>query len=291
MATENILGMGEFNTNWIIDDSNAFQAKALIEDPSTPFAGGYITEEEEQPSMLSALGEVCQGEWNGEIIPPRNWEDLIRFHEENQSSPDHHRLLMRSPILNQRSLPYCWIFGLAGAMQNAIAQTGAPVPHLSPAYPGALGKGWRKRGGLAGEAIRYTRRFGMPTTKLYPEAGFDRQLAAEQRVKDNAKLLDDLVFYKLPTERGRVPLEVMASVLLDPENPMPITTGFSWWGHLVFASKFVKGRDWGTKNPNSWGQRWGQDGCSVILRPKCQPFEGIAVGTVKTTPASYSLAV
>lgn len=267
---------------FIIDDSNAHNVIRQITDPLEPFSGGY------EPQLYDdgGLASVCDGEWNGTIIREREVDELIRYHEENQSSPDHWRLHKNVPVLDQNGLPYCWQYGVVGAMMVAYAQSGADVPHLSAAYPAAMGKNWIQRGGWGGEAITNIKRYGVPTVDVYPEHAFDRQLAATQAVKDSAAIHNDIRFLKLPQVNGYVPLEVLRSVVLDPENPMPFSCGFDYWGHLTYSTKWGRtpdGRE-GHKNVNSWKITWGQRGCSFLTGRKAIPVEAIAIQRGKPIP-------
>ncbi|MEL6895767.1 MAG: hypothetical protein AAFP90_06685 [Planctomycetota bacterium] len=277
------LGIGSLGSApLIIDDTNYSALANEVADPNQPeLCGGYDVRLYDDAGLAS----VCNGEWNGEIFPESQWPELIRFHEENNSSPDHHHIASGCKILNQRRTNYCWIHGPAGAMQVALAQAGYDPPHLSAAATGALIKRGRNVGGWGAEAIDgiVGNRYGMPTVDVYPEGTINLNLARSERVRRSAAVNDELEFLKLPRERDRVPLQVIASVLLNPHEPMPISTGFAWWGHLTFHSKF--GRDqrnrWGCINVNSWGERWGNGGKSFIAMPKCLPDEGIAIRRVK----------
>lgn len=278
------LGMEDMGASpFVIDDSNYHEVVKQIIDPDEPYSGGY----DQSMHSEEGLSAVCDSEWNGDIIPESQWEELIRWHDENQTTPDHHRLYKEVPITDQNGFPYCWMFGVVGAMMTSMAQSGIDVPFLSATYTAAMGKGWVKRGGWGAEAIGYIKKYGVPTNDVYPQHAFDRKLAAQESVKRSAAACDELEFIKLPTDRGSVPLEVVASVLLDPENPMPISTAFNWWGHLTYSSKF--GRDsrgrWGHKNVNSWKESWGQKGCSFIVGSKARPNEAIAIRSVKARVA------
>lgn len=272
----------------IIDDVNAYEFAAVVADPSQPdFSGGY------DASLYSdeGLSAVCTGDWNGEIYRENQWEDLIQFHEENNSSPDHHHIAAGCKILNQKRTNYCWIHGVVGAMQVAIAQSGEDPPHLAAAATGTLIKNGRNVGGWGAEAVSGLEKttgkgWGVPTVDVYPEGVIDLALAKSQKVRENAVRFNEFEFLKLPTERGVVPLEVVASVLLNEKDPMAFSTGFPWWGHLTFHSKFGRANaQWGCINPNSWGYNWGNKGKSFILFPKCCPAEGIAVRRVREKAA------
>ena len=260
----------------IIDESNADHFVREIRDEHSPYFGGY------DPSLYNegGLAALCNRDWDGPLIPESEWRDRIAWQEEHRTSPDHWRRFKNSKVLDQKRTNYCWCFGVGGAAQNAIAMTGADVPHLSPAYTAAMIKGFRNVGGWGAEAIDGIQKFGMPTTDVYPEGVIDRQRADQDSVRRSAKLFDQLEFIRLPTERGVVPMEVMASVLLA-DSPMPITCGYNWWGHLVFASQFGYSGGWGGTIVNSWSERWGNQGCGFLKGSKFTPNEGIAIRWVE----------
>ena len=217
--------------------------------------------------------------YSGPVFPRSQWDDLIKMHDENQSSPDHWRIKAGVPVLDQNGLGYCWIYGVAGAMMTGYAQTGISVPHLSATSAGAQGKNWRNEGGWAGEAIEYIARFGMAELSVWPEHSMDRSLPNQEAVKRSAAMHDVVEFLELPQQN----FDAAVSAILDPINPRAITLGLMWWGHLVYGTKVVKidRRTYGIKIVNSWRPSWGENGCAVLEESKATAHEYVAVDRCK----------
>lgn len=263
------------NSPLIIDERNADKYVADIADPSTPFTGGYVQRDYELGTYASA--------YRGDIMPRSEWDSHIQRQERDKSSPDDFRIAADVPILDQNGLGYCWMYGTVGAIMTVYAMTGLPVPHLSATGPAAQGKNWANRGGWAGEAIEYIRRYGIPTLDAWPEHSMDRSLPRSPEVQRTAKLHGLVDFAELPRNN----FDAAVSVLLDPVDPRPVTLGLNWWGHLVYATKVVKlgaGR-YGLKIANSWRPTWGQQGTAVLVESKATAFEQIAVQRVKPRAA------
>lgn len=263
----------------IIDDWNAHKYVSEIVDPATPYSGGYASRN---------YGVFNYGfsapKYTGKVIPRSEWDSHIKRQEEEKSSPDHWHIAGNVPILDQNGLGYCWIYGTVGAIMTAYAQTGMDAPHLSATGPGAQGKNWRNQGGWAGEAIGYIHKYGIPTLDVWPEHSMDRSLPGRHEVQLSAKMHNVVDFEELP----RNSFDHLASALLDPQNPRPVTLGLNWWGHLIFATKLVKigpGR-YGVLIVNSWKESWERNGKAVLTESKATAHEQIVVKRVQLRVAA-----
>jgi hypothetical protein len=206
-------------------------------------------------------------------LPRSTWADHMRRQEAEKSSPFHWFQAGGVKVLNQGQWGYCWMYGLVGAMQTAYAMTGQTAPHLNAHFPAWLGKRGRNEGGWAGEALKYIAEFGVPEMSLFSGHPTSRELFERGEVQANAEQHKVVEFGELP----RNDYEALVSVLLDPINPRPVTMGLNWWGHLIYAVRAV--RD-GILIVNSWGERWGQNGLSVLAPNRSVAFEQIAVERV-----------
>lgn len=263
--------ISDLGSTTVIDDSNAGQYAEYSADMG--FSRGYV----ERDFQRHRFGSYAAA-YSGPVFPRSKWDDLMKMQEDNQSSPDHHRIASKVPILDQNGLPYCWMYGLVGAIMTGYAQTGQPVPHLSATCPAAQGKNWKEEGGWAGEAIEYVRKFGIPTLDVWPEHSMDRNLPKQDSVKRSASLHGIVEFLELPSQK----FDVAMSALLDPKNPRPVTLGLMWWGHLVYGCKAVKidRSTYGIKIANSWKASWESNGCAVLAESKATAHEYVAVDRV-----------
>jgi hypothetical protein len=204
--------------------------------------------------------------------------DRIKRADENKATPDDWRIAGEVPILNQGQWGYCWMFGVVGAMMTAYAMTGVKSPHLN-AFPTAYrGKQGRNQGGWGEEALRYINQFGVVENSLWPGNEAKMSNWDRQEVKENAKLHMVTQSLELPQKD----LYAILSVLTDPVWPRPVSVGFDWWGHLVYATRAMAldGGKFGLMIPNSWGGDWGNQGCAIIDEPKSRASEQIAIQRV-----------
>lgn len=255
----------------IIDDRNAHLFAQEARDGA--MSSGY----EDRDYRKHGLGAYAP-RFSGRMIPRSKWDDLIKMQEDNRSSPWHWHKWNKLPILNQNGLPYCWMYGTVAGVMLTYAKQGIPVPHLSATGPAAQGKRWAKRGGWAGEAIKYIEKYGIPTVGTWPEHSMDRNLPKNHEVELDAKRHGVVEFEELP---GRS-FDACVSALLDPKNPCPITLGLSWWGHLVCGTRAVKidSRNYGIEIVNSWQKSWGNEGFAVLAEKKATPHESVAIKRV-----------
>lgn len=206
-------------------------------------------------------------------IPAAQRMDHYRRQQAEQSSPYHWWQAGGCKILSQGSWGYCWMFGTVGGVQCAYAQQGVVSPHLNAHYPAWLGKSGRNQGGWAGEALGYIERFGIPEYGVFAGKPTSRAAFDRQEVKENAAKHKAIEFAELP----RNDYDALASVLLDPIDPRPVTMGLNWWGHLIVALQWVPE---GILIANSWGTSWGKDGFGVLSPSKSIAFEQIAIERV-----------
>jgi hypothetical protein len=205
--------------------------------------------------------------------------DRIQKADENKTTPDDWRISSDVPILNQGQWGYCWFFGPTGAMMTCYAMTGGVVPHLN-AFPTAYRiKNGRNEGGWGEEALRGIEQYGVVEESLWP--GLEAKMSNwdRQEVKANAALHKVTESLELP----RRDILALVSVLTDPKNPRPVTVGYDWWGHLIYAVRagWKDGR-FVIKIVNSWDETWGEKGCAWLTESKAIASEQIAIQRVST---------
>ena len=203
--------------------------------------------------------------------------DRIQRADENKTTPDDWRMSAGVPIMNQGSWGYCWIFGVVGAMMNAYAMTGGFVPNLNAFPTGYRIKNGRNEGGWGEEALRGIEQYGVVEESLWPGSEAKMQNWDRQEVKENAVLHKVTESLELP----RRDILALVSVLTDPKNPRPVSVGYDWWGHLIYAvragwkdGKFV------VKIVNSWDKTWGENGTAWLTESKAIASEQIAIQRV-----------
>jgi hypothetical protein len=201
-------------------------------------------------------------------IPKKDWRELYEFGMKAESFAIHAHKRNKVKILNQGSLPYCWMFGTVCAVMTRYAIQGIdPVPYLSATAPAAQGKKFRKRGGWAAEAVRYINEFGIPTVDKWPERSLDRRLVKSSEVKKSADRHKVTQFQELPSED----FEIAMSALLQGHV---VTLGLSWWKHLVCGlAPIYENGQWGILFANSWGESWGDKGFGKLFGRKAIAHE------------------
>jgi hypothetical protein len=209
-----------------------------------------------------------------DLIPRNEWAERAEALDAAKATPEHLATFYKVPILNQKTLPYCWCYGVVGAMATSYAQSGTPIGYLSATSAAAKIKNYVKLGGWAGEAIEGIQRFGVSSVEHWPEAVLDRRYdTAEQR--ENAQMHKAVEFEELPSQS----FDAVATALL---SGFPVTLGLNWWGHLVFATRLVVlGRgSYGVIIRNSWGDDWENKGRAVLTEARATPHEAFSIRSV-----------
>jgi uncharacterized membrane protein YqaE (UPF0057 family) len=58
------------------------------------------------------------------VIPRSEWKDRIAEGHAKKTFPIYHQPRKKVPILSQKSLPYCWMYAVTGAVQSVRACAG-----------------------------------------------------------------------------------------------------------------------------------------------------------------------
>lgn len=220
--------------------------------------------------------------YSGRVFPRKEWPELIRLQEKNETSPWHIHVGNKIPVRSQGRYGFCWCWGTVNCVLNRYAAQGIdPVPDLNAHATAAMIKRYRNKGGFAGEATRGIEKYGIPTRDVWPDHSMDKRLENKPEVIESCKKHKLVTFQEFP----RDDFDAVVSCLLDPVDPSPCTLALSWWRHLVAGLQVVRRDDgvYGIKIVNSWGTQWGENGYGVLWGEKAIPFESIAVRSVKAT--------
>ena len=263
MVALTVKGSEELGRFSIIDDSNY---KVLADDRNTRDMRGL------QPRDYGRhpFGSMPFGTFPFPVIPRSEWRDRIEEGHAKKTFAIYHSLRMKVPRLNQKRLPYCWMYGTVGAIQTARAMHGLKTVHLSATSAAGPGKRYREEGGWAGEAIGYINEYGIATVNEWPEAVNDPRYFNPSR--EVAKNYGIGQWFELRAKKFD---QLMTCLLMG----FPVTVGLLWMGHLMYVE--APTYPFGGIVTNSWGQEWENDGRIVFLEEKLIADEQYCITTPK----------
>ena len=214
-------------------------------------------------------------------IPREEWYDRAVEMQENKTSLIHTAKKMGWKIKNQRSIPYCWVFGVTSAAEIAGIMQGHEYVKLSPSSVGAKVKNFRLRGGWGDQAASYAAKHGWVPQDLWPETAVKRQYDTPE----NWTAAKRYVLRDWNELRPRN-LDDLYSCIL---RGIPVPVGYNWWGHLVCGLDMVpfkkprglSDRDiinsFGLGIANSWGEGWSAGGYGILRGSKQIPDGQVAI--------------
>lgn len=239
------------------------------------FGRGYVDRDYQSFPEFSAYKE-----YSGGRIPSSQWAERIDHLNSIGGQPYHwHQSVGRKAVYNQKSTPYCWMYGVCGAINNSLIRQGVGHVDLNPFATAYLGKKGRFRGGFGIEACRYIQQWGVPEKDDIPE--FQRSFRWSEAAKQSARKHRLVSFEELPKNSME---SVIDAILVER---CPVSVAFSWWKHLVCCLGVAKrGNEFGLICLNSWGPNWGDNGYTTLWGNKAIPFEAVAVRHVRSRDES-----
>lgn len=254
--------LGRFN---VIDDSNYLR---YADDRSTKPMRRY----DGRDYGKHPFGSMPFGAIPWKTFPEHEWEDRIEEANRLKTFPIYHQLRKKTPILNQKQLPYCWAYAVAGAVQSVRACAGFPTVHLSATSFAAPGKNYREEGGWTGEAIGYANEYDIASVNTWPEAVNDRRYFRPSR--EDAKLYGVGEWFEL---RPKTLAEIVTCLLMG----FPVCVGLLWWGHAIFYSGLAWDRGLKVIGDNSWGPDWENGGRTMLDASKANADEANCISSPK----------
>lgn len=203
-------------------------------------------------------------------IPRSEWSERIKEMEATKSRLSDLMIQAGVPSLDQDGTNYCWCNGVVTAILGVRAVNNQPFVQLSPASVAAPVKNFRNDGGWGGEALEYIVEHGVAAASLWPPNAIDRRYWTAE-AKANALLHRVTEWYDL---RSRSFAQKMTCLLMR----IPVPSGYNWWSHETCGIDPVEIEPghFGSRERNSWGGSYGQDGYFVLAENKSTPDDAVA---------------
>jgi hypothetical protein len=160
-------------------------------------------------------------------IPQGEWQARIQEMEETKSRPSDLIRQAGLPEKNQKSLPYCWIFGPTQCVEVVRMLMGLPYVSLSPASAGAVIKNFRAEGGWGKEGLQFITERGLVPSSLWPDTSLNRSL-------NTAENWEVAKHYRVTEWYECRPRNLKHLVSLGLRR-MVGAGGYNWWGHEVMV--------------------------------------------------------
>lgn len=203
------------------------------------------------------------------VIPRSEWSARIKEREATGLLSE--RMLRKGiPSLDQNGTNYCWTNGVVTAIYGIRVAQNLPHVDLSPASVAAPIKGYRNVGGWGGEALEYIIAKGIAPAKLWPANAISRQYDnAESQAARRDYIVTD--WYELAPRNFD---QKMTLLLLG----IPVASGYNWWSHETCGIDPVEIEPghYGSRERNSWGRGYGQEGFFVLAESKANADDAVA---------------
>lgn len=254
-----------YSKEFVIDDSNWRQHVEPIVDGQKVCRGLIPRDFSTEPYAGYAAS------FSLPLIPRYEWRDRIEEMERTKSRLSDLMKQARVPCKSQLRTNFCWIFAAVTAAEIARLIQGQPYVELSPASVGAPMTSYRNVGGWSTPGLKFSAEHGIAPVSLWPAAAIDRRYDTEESRRERMKFrpMDWMEV------RPRNFDEKMTLLL----NRMCIAEGYNWWRHAVTAVDPVvlDGTDrFGSRDRNSWGSNYGEDGYFILEEGRATPDDAVA---------------
>lgn len=205
-----------------------------------------------------------------DIIPRRNWSDLIKQQESDESRTSDIIRRAKMPAMDQEQTEFCWGYAPVGCVQVLRCLANEPLVLLSPASVCCKINGFQNRGGLGPDALQYIAAFGVCSVDVWPANAIDRKY-------DTPEAAADRLYYRVTAWDDLEPrnFEQMATRLL---RNIPVAGGYDWMEHEIMLCDLVElsADVFGIRFRQSYGSDFGDDGFAILTEEKGTADDAVA---------------
>lgn len=222
------------------------------------------------------------------LIDPSNWSACIKELEEKKALVSDIRLEMANgslmPSLDQGSVGYCWSHSTTHCMMLLRAIRNLKYVPLSAYSIAAIIKNGRDEGGWCGLSGEFVGKTGVAPQAIWPQGNRNiSQLdtSATRAIMKMYATTEDWIDLVKPAYDRILNFNQVMSLLL---SGIPCALDFNWWGHSVCGMDVVEVEpgSFGIRILNSWSDKWGEKGTSVLRGTKAKPDGAIAIRDIKS---------
>lgn len=172
----------------------------------------------------------------------------------------------------------CWAHSTTHTVMMDRAKSNQPYVPLSAYAVAATIKKGKDEGGWCGLSAKFWREKGGPSQSLWPQGDRDYRKYDKPEIWANAQLhmvAEDFVDLTRSVYDQNLTFEQVICCLLAR---IPLAVDFNWWGHSVCALDPVEVEpgSFGIRILNSWSDKWGDQGMSVLRGEKAVPNSCVA---------------
>lgn len=217
------------------------------------------------------------------LIPDSEWD--ARMEEQVRTFGRNSDILLAGdngnaiPSLDQGSNGYCWGHSTVGAVQGTRALRGEKYVPLSAYMVCAIIKKGANQGGWCGQSGKFLEEVGVCSQKLWPQGNRDYRSLDTPAARAEAKAMrvtESWMDLNRAIHDQRLTFQQLATCCLLNW----FTAGdFNWWAHSVLLCDLVKieAGSYGIRFRNSWGDKWGDKGFSILRGSKARPDGALAI--------------